>query len=339
MSDPRASLLRRGRLRWSVFAAPAAIGVAFLAVSPLTGLPARLVAACLGWTAAAGVLELLSMVGFLLVFKLVFAGRMSWRHSLRAGMRGLAASTLLPAGGLIGPAAAARSALPHDASFRVTTRSAIAFLILTTAPGVFVLGGLGLLVWEGGAAGPHKAVLTLLPAGIAFAVILAIWLIPDSSAKNRAASLATLPWSGFDLSDKHTRPIRGGVAEARRLLASPNWQLVGALAYYACDNAVLWATFHAYGPTPPVSIIVMGYLVGSLAGALPLPAGLGLAEGGMIGALVLYGAPAAPAAGAVLLYRAVSVLLPVILGSLAWRGSASGMWWRRARLNPAGTEL
>ena len=41
------------------------------------------------------------------------------------------------------------------------------------------------------------------------------------------------------------------------------------LAYYAFDNAVLWAAFHAYGHTPPVSIIIMGYLIGSLTGALP----------------------------------------------------------------------
>lgn len=46
-------------------------------------------------------------------------------------------------------------------------RSAIAFLILTTTPGVFVLGGLGPLVWERGAAGPHEALLTLVAAGAA----------------------------------------------------------------------------------------------------------------------------------------------------------------------------
>jgi uncharacterized membrane protein YbhN (UPF0104 family) len=308
MSDQHASVLRRGRLRWSVFVLPAAIGGAFLAISPLTGVPARLVAACLGWTAVASVLEFLSIVGFVLVFKLVFGGRLSWRQSLPAGLRGLAASTVLPAGGLIGPAAGARSAIPHDVSPRVTARSAIAFLILTSAPGVVVLGALGLLVWQGGAAGPHRAVLTLLPAGIAVAIIVATWLVRGSSAG----------------------PIRGGAAEAHRLLASLNWQLVGALAYYAFDNAVLWATFHAYGPAPPLSIIVMGYLVGSLAGALPLPAGLGIVEGGMIGALVLYGAPPAPAAGAVLLYRALSLSLSVIPGALAWRGGTT-IWPRRDR--------
>jgi uncharacterized membrane protein YbhN (UPF0104 family) len=302
MTGRHSAALRRTVVSRSVLGPLAALAVGLLAVSQLSGLPARLLAACLGWTALAGVLELLSIAGFVLVFKLVFGGRLSWRQSLPAGLRGLAASTVLPAGGLIGPAAAARGTRPDDLPLRATTRSAIAFLILTTAPGVFVLGGLGLLVWARGAAGPHKALLTLVPAGVAFALILTIWLVRDPGPRDPVA-------------------IRGGAAEAHRLLASLNWQLLGALAYYAGDNAVLWATFHAYGHAPPLSIIAMGYLVGSLTGALPLPAGLGVAEGGMIGALVLYGAPAAPAAAAVLLYRAVSLSLPVILGAAACRGS------------------
>jgi uncharacterized membrane protein YbhN (UPF0104 family) len=277
--------------------------VGFLAISQLAGVPARLLAACLVWLAVAGLLELLSMAGFVLVFKLVFGGRMSWRQSLPAGLRGLAASTVLPAGGLIGPAAGARSAPSRDVSLRATTRSAIAFAILTAAPGVVVLAGLGLLVWAGGAPGPHNAVLTLVPALIAIVAVAGSSVLFGRLTESAPA----------------VRPIRGGMAEAHRLLRAPSWELVGAVGYYAFDNAALWATFHAYGHTPPVSIIVMGYLVGSLAGSLPLPAGLGVVEGGMIGALVLYGAPAAPAAGAVLLYRAVSLSLPVALGALAWR--------------------
>jgi hypothetical protein len=111
---------------------------------------------------------------------------------------------------------------------------------------------------------------------------------------------------------------RDGVAEARRLVADGSWRLTGAIAYFAFDNAVLWAAFHAYGRAPAISVIVMGYIVGSLGAALPLPAGVGGVEGGLIGALVLYGAPAGPAAGAVLLYRGISLSLQVGLGALAW---------------------
>jgi uncharacterized protein (TIRG00374 family) len=101
-------------------------------------------------------------------------------------------------------------------------------------------------------------------------------------------------------------------------VADGNWKLAGAIGYYAFDNGVLWAAFHASGRAPAISVIVMGYLVGSLGTVLPLPAGIGAVEGGLIGALVLYGAPAAPAAGAVLLSRGVSLSLPVALGALAW---------------------
>lgn len=63
------------------------------------------------------------------------------------------------------------------------------------------------------------------------------------------------------------------------LLVAENWKLAGALAYYAFDNAVLWAAFHAYGGTPALEVVVMGYLVGSLGSTLPLPGGLGVAGG------------------------------------------------------------
>src|SRR5450755_1376167 len=110
--------------------------------------------------------------------------------------------------------------------------------------------------------------------------------------------------------------IADGVSEAGTLVSAGNWKLGGALAYYAFDNALLWAAFHAYGRTPPIGVVVMGYLVGSLAGALPLPAGLGAVDGGLIGALVLYGSPAAPTVAAVLLYRGISLSLPNALGAI-----------------------
>ena len=37
----------------------------------------------------------------------------------------------------------------------------------------------------------------------------------------------------------------------------------------------------------------MGYLIGQLGGLLPIPGGVGGIDGGLIGTLVVYGAPAA----------------------------------------------
>ena len=63
-------------------------------------------------------------------------------------------------------------------------------------------------------------------------------------------------------------------------------------------------------------------------GTLPLtPAGLGVVELGLSGALVAFGAPNADAVAATLLYRALSVLPTLALGLLAaatWRSHHPG---------------
>jgi uncharacterized protein (TIRG00374 family) len=94
--------------------------------------------------------------------------------------------------------------------------------------------------------------------------------------------------------------------------------LGGALGYWLFDNAVLWATYHAVGAHVPVSIVLMGYLIGQLGGLLPLPGGIGGIDGGLIGTLVVYGAPAAPTAAAVLAYRVILFWLPLIGGAIAF---------------------
>src|SRR6202042_3914553 len=146
--------------------------------------------------------------------------------------------------------------------------------------------------------------------------------------------------AGASFSRPLAQPIRAisdGVREAPTLVSAGNWKLVGALAYYAFDNAVLWAAFHAYGRVPPLGVVVMGYLVGSLAAALPLPAGLGAVDGGLIGALGLNGAPAAPAAGGVFLSGGLSVSVPAVLGALGCTGSSTTS--RRFRVDRRGAPL
>jgi uncharacterized protein (TIRG00374 family) len=94
--------------------------------------------------------------------------------------------------------------------------------------------------------------------------------------------------------------------------------IVGAIGYWAWDNAVLWATFHAVGTTPPLTIILMGYLIGQLGGLLPIPGGIGGIDGGLIGTLVVYGAPAAATTAAVLLYRVILFWIPLLTGAVAF---------------------
>jgi uncharacterized membrane protein YbhN (UPF0104 family) len=308
----------RGAILQARWIAIPAVAAGLLALPPLAGIPGRLVAGCGAWIALAVALEALSVVGFVLIFKLILGTRMNWRQASASGLRALGASTLLPAGNIVGPVMGVRSSA-DDTPLAALTRSTIALTVITLAPGVIVLGAVAVVLWLGLVDGPHDALRTLPAAGIALTLIIAMAQIrtrsthrdrrPDEAGRVRRAARQLVA---------ALRPVSDGVAEARSVLVARDWKLLGAVGYYAFDNAVLWAAFHAYGHTPAPSVIVMGYLVGSLGSALPIPAGLGAVEGGMIGALVLYGAPAGPAAGAVLLYRGVSLLLPVALSACAW---------------------
>ncbi len=272
------------------------------------------------------------MFGFVVAFKLVFGARMSWRQASGSGLRALGASSLLPAGNIVGPVVGARSSAADDTPLAGLTRSTIALTVITLLPGVIVLGALAMALWLGLLRGPHDVLRTLPAAGVTLAVLAALVLIRRSSAVGSRPSEETGRLRGVGRQIAAAlKLVPEGVAEARTVLVARNWKLLGAVGYYAFDNAVLWAAFHAYGHTPAPSVIVMGYLVGSLGSVVPVPAGLGAVEGGLIGALVLYGAPAGPAAAAVLLYRGVSLLLPMALSACAWALLPAGRLRGRVR--------
>jgi uncharacterized protein (TIRG00374 family) len=117
-----------------------------------------------------------------------------------------------------------------------------------------------------------------------------------------------------------------GTGEAVAILRSGNWQvLLGSFGYWFFDNLVLWATFHAFDYSPPIAILLMGYLIGQLGGLLPLPGGLGGIDGGLFGTFVVYGTPAATTAAAVLAYRVVLFWLPLLVGTIAFLSLRRGL--------------
>jgi uncharacterized protein (TIRG00374 family) len=103
------------------------------------------------------------------------------------------------------------------------------------------------------------------------------------------------------------------------------WVIIGAIGYWAWDNAVLWATFHAFGASVPLTVVLLGYLIGQLGGLLPLPGGIGGIDGGLLGTLVVYGAPAATTAAAVFAYRLILFWLPLLLGGAAFAALRRGL--------------
>jgi uncharacterized protein (TIRG00374 family) len=94
--------------------------------------------------------------------------------------------------------------------------------------------------------------------------------------------------------------------------------VAAAIGWWAFDVAVLWACFKAFGGTPEVSIVIMGYFVGMIANLIPVPGGIGAVEGGMIGSYVALGVATGPAVAAVLAYRLFAFFLPTLPGIISY---------------------
>jgi uncharacterized protein (TIRG00374 family) len=77
----------------------------------------------------------------------------------------------------------------------------------------------------------------------------------------------------------------------------------------------LWASVEAFGGgTTFVTVTVVTMVGGTLAAAAPTPGGVGAVEAALIGGLAAFGVPTAVAVPSVLLYRVLTVWLPVFVG-------------------------
>jgi uncharacterized protein (TIRG00374 family) len=90
---------------------------------------------------------------------------------------------------------------------------------------------------------------------------------------------------------------------------------VGALAYLLCDIAVLWLAIYALGYKVSVAPLLLAYLIGYIANTIPIPGGVGVLDGGLAGALLLYHVPASVAFGGVLVYHTLALWIPALSGT------------------------
>ena len=168
-----------------------------------------------------------------------------------------------------------------------------------------------------GLVGPDLSLwLTAFPAALSLAAIALVAAVPRLGPGRDAPADASKLKRALAATRK---ALVGGTAEAGEIVrARDPLVVVGAIGYWAWDNAVLWATFHAVGATIPLTVVLMGYLIGQLGGLLPIPGGIGGIDGGLIGTLVVYGAPAGAVAASVLLYRVILFWLPLLLGAVCF---------------------
>ena len=193
----------------------------------------------------------------------------------------------------------------HDTGW-IVRRSSVLF-VLTSAASVGTAIAAGCLALAG-LGGPRDVLHGGLPVLAGCATIgVVVAVVRRSRAPERRASRATL-----------TGQLLHGAGDAGAMLARPTWRVAGAVGYLWFDIAALWATFVAIGGTPPLVALVLGYLIGFLAYALPIPGGIGVLDAGLAGGLTLYGAPAVHATAAVLVYHAVALWVPGAGGLVAY---------------------
>jgi uncharacterized protein (TIRG00374 family) len=206
---------------------------------------------------------------------------------------------------------------------RVVACRMVAFLALLY--GVYmitlVIDGVGLYL--GAIPGGGSFAITVVPAifgAVVIVLFLGIAMLPNevermigpwAEGRRRVARLA------FRLADA-SATASSGVRTAIELVRARNPSLLGAIAWWAFDIAVLWACFHAFGGSPPKGVIVMSYFVGMLGNTLPLPGGIGGVDGGMIGAFTAFGVDVELSVVSVLAYRAFAFWLPTLPGAVAY---------------------
>src|SRR4051794_24313861 len=257
------------------------------------------------WLVAALGFEAISFLGHIVLFRAVAVDgdhdRIGMRASTEITFAGHAATRLFATAGAGGVALTAwamrKSGMTkRDVASRMTTFLVLLYAVYMAA---LVLGGLGL--YFGLLEGDAPLGMTLIPAAFGAAAIGAALALPHLSTRFPKVA-----------------PIADGVRTSLKMARRGDPGLLGALLWWAGDVAVLWACFKAFGVAPPVAVIVVAYFVGMFANTLPLPGGVGGVDGGMVAALVAFGADPSLAVLAVLAYRIIAFWLPIAPGAVAW---------------------
>ncbi len=314
---------RKLRTRLLLLAGLVLAVVAIVTLLPgLEGLRTRLSHAKPAWILLGVGLKVLSGLGYVAVFRMVFCRRMTWRVSYQIGMSELGANAIFPTGGAGGLALGAWALKRGGMPATEIARRTVAFFLLTSVAnvvGVIVVGvGLAVRVFPG----ETNLALTLVPAVVAATSIVGALLAGRAAVRLHLR----LEHSEEGESSRRSRAVlktlvavADGVNEAVALLRESNaWLIGGVVAYLVFDVMILWATFRAFGSAPPLAIVWIAYLIGELGGLIPVPGGIGGVDAGLVGTFALYNVPITAAASAVLAYRAIALWVPAILGSAAF---------------------
>jgi uncharacterized protein (TIRG00374 family) len=265
------------------------------------------------WVLSGVGLELISCAGYVVLFELVF-GMLDRPLITRLSLSELAVNSAVSLSGAAGIALGAWVLRSKGMSVRRIARRSVLMFVLTSAVNVVATVLIGFPMWLGLLPGSSKARLTLLPAGVALAII-----VVTLAAAALARRVTSSRWIARGRLAVALRALSEGVADSVRLIREHDWRLLGGVAYWLADNLALYVCLVAFGHAPSFWVVAMAYLVGMIANSLPIPGGFFAVEGGLVGMLLLFGErPASQVLAAVVIYRAISLWIPAVVGSAAF---------------------
>jgi len=164
-------------------------------------------------------------------------------------------------------------------------------VLLATSGQVREIGGL--VPWQ-----VPAAVVAVL---VALTLVLRLWPAARDWCSRRLLAPLRSSWP----------PLRATLSDPGRLTAAVLGHLVTTLGF----TTTLWCAVHAFGGSAPLSLLVL-VVVGSsaVAGAVPVPGGIGAAEAALVAGLVTVGVDPTTALSAALLHRLVTFWARVPLG-------------------------
>jgi uncharacterized membrane protein YbhN (UPF0104 family) len=280
-----------------------------LAVPGLKGVATTVSHLKIQWVVVGILLEVLSCASYVLAFLQVFA-RAPFRFGARVALSEEAFGAAVSLGGVGSLAVGGWLMVERGGpAGRIAQRSAVLFLY-TSAINVItlILAGLGLFL---GLPGPSNPLLSIVPAAVGAVVLVLFLLLPRYVdrivPRVKSGRLHTL-----------LTETAVSVRDTERLMFHPNWRIIGAIGYLWFDIAVLFACFAAAGQSAPLAPVVLAYQIGYLSNFIPVPGGIGILDGSLIGLLVIYGLGGTVATAATLTYHAISLWVPAIWGTIAF---------------------
>jgi uncharacterized membrane protein YbhN (UPF0104 family) len=257
------------------------------------------------WLLAAIAFEIGSCLSYVVVFRRFFP-EPPRPVSRQVAWIAMGAGAVLPGGNFSSAATTGWLLRNHGIGARRLVEQCGALLCFLTLFGFLINGIAGAALLVGIGHGPHDLAHAGIPILVSLFVIgLAVAvMIVGRRYESRAPAAA--------------RSVAASLQGAWESLRRPHWRMLGAAGFLWLDMAALWAACRATGHPVGVLAVAVAYFIGYLATMIPMPAGLGVLDSGLAGALVLYGFSPTASVGAVLVYHAISVWVPGLGGLVAW---------------------